>query len=127
VNDYSDAKTCECGALIECLDGGNGYYYWVHVKQMRIAYDHAAVPARVESKPVVGSLTPTDDELAEARSRTARWAAIGTPFAGIGSAQAYLDAAADAADEGNAVMRDARIRKARALVQAMVEAVGGAQ
>lgn len=42
---YADAKTCECGALIECLDGG-GYTYWVHVKRMRVEYDHAAVPER---------------------------------------------------------------------------------
>ncbi len=44
---YADAKTCECGALVECLDGG-GYSYWVHVKRMRIEYDHAAVPKREE-------------------------------------------------------------------------------
>jgi hypothetical protein len=41
---YRDAKTCECGALIEEIDGGNSYTYWAHVKAGRIQYDHAAVP-----------------------------------------------------------------------------------
>lgn len=44
---YADADTCECGAAIECLDGG-GYSYWVHVKRMTVDYDHAAVPAKEE-------------------------------------------------------------------------------
>jgi hypothetical protein len=45
VNDlYADAKTCECAALIEEIDSGDGYTYWAHVKRMRIRYDHAAVP-----------------------------------------------------------------------------------
>jgi hypothetical protein len=42
---YAGTRTCECGALIECLDGG-GYTYWVHVKRSRIYWLHAAVPAR---------------------------------------------------------------------------------
>jgi hypothetical protein len=44
VNDYTNARTCEGGALIECVDG-YGYSYWAHVKRARIEYD-AAVPAR---------------------------------------------------------------------------------
>lgn len=47
---YADAKTCECGALIEDIDSGDGYRYWVHVKRMRIAYDHAAVPVKPEEQ-----------------------------------------------------------------------------
>lgn len=43
---YAEAKVCECRALIEEIDSGDGYRYWAHVKRMRIAYDHAAVPQR---------------------------------------------------------------------------------
>lgn len=41
---YEDATTCVCGALVEEIDSGNGHRYWLHVKRMRIEYDHAAVP-----------------------------------------------------------------------------------
>jgi hypothetical protein len=46
---YAEAKVCECRALIEEIDSGDGYRYWAHVKRMRIAYDHAAVPVRPDS------------------------------------------------------------------------------
>jgi hypothetical protein len=45
---YAGAETCECGALIEEIDSGNGFTYWAHVKRMRLPYDHAAVPATKE-------------------------------------------------------------------------------
>lgn len=41
---YAGARVCECGALIEEIDGGNSYTYWTHVKAGHIEYDHAAVP-----------------------------------------------------------------------------------
>jgi hypothetical protein len=43
---FADARTCVCGALAEQVDSGEGPAYWAHVKRMRIAYDHAAVPQR---------------------------------------------------------------------------------
>lgn len=46
---YGAAKVCECGALVECLDGA-GYSYWLHVKRTRIDYDHAAVPQRPDGR-----------------------------------------------------------------------------
>lgn len=43
---YAGADTCECGAPIEELDGGNSYTYWVHLKRGDVEYDHSAVPER---------------------------------------------------------------------------------
>ena len=45
---HADARTCECGALIEEIDLGNSVTYWAHVKRMRMEYDHSAVPAKEE-------------------------------------------------------------------------------
>lgn len=56
---YTGARTCECGALIEEIDGGNSYTYWAHVKSGRIQYDHAAVP--------VPRITPSEADLEFAR------------------------------------------------------------
>lgn len=53
---YVDAEQCECGALIEEIDNGDGFSYWAHVKRMRIAYDHAAVPCRVGVRTVLVSI-----------------------------------------------------------------------
>lgn len=41
---HDEARNCQCGALIEEVDSGNGFTYWAHVKRMRIEFDHAAVP-----------------------------------------------------------------------------------
>lgn len=41
---YAEAKTCECGALIEDIDI-EGFFFWAHVKRTRFEFDHAAVPA----------------------------------------------------------------------------------
>lgn len=40
-----DIQICWCNALVEQLDGGNGFFYWVHVDRGRVERDHAAIPA----------------------------------------------------------------------------------